>query len=243
MTLTAQFEQQPIVLELPDVRIVTRGQTAINSKSEYLTGMLSIEGAATEEYNLKDVALQIKGRGNYSWDALRTIKPSYRMRLVEKQSLLGMSPAERDWVLLTTYNDVTMLRNYTTWRLGQVFDNIPHSVTGHYVTLYVNDEYKGIYLLCERIEANRLGLNDQSMNYDKDYLLEHDARAAGEGVQGLDWFYYAGGQQPAVIKSQVNSKQDAQFIQKAVTQLNEAMMSGDKARIGALMDIPARVDF
>jgi len=243
VTLTAQFEQQPIVLELPDVRIVTRGQTAINSKSEYLTGMLSIEGAATEEYNLKDVALQIKGRGNYSWDALRTIKPSYRMRLVEKQSLLGMSPAERDWVLLTTYNDVTMLRNYTTWRLGQVFDNIPHSVTGHYVTLYVNDEYKGIYLLCERIEANRLGLNDQSMNYDKDYLLEHDARAAGEGVQGLDWFYYAGGQQPAVIKSQVNSKQDAQFIQKAVTQLNEAMMSGDKARIGALMDIPALVDF
>ena len=214
----------------------------INSTTEYRLGTFSIDGADEEAYNVENLALEIKGRGNYSWSSLRDIKPSYRVRLAQKNDLLGMGE-ERDWVLLTTYNDMTMLRNYTTWRLGQVFDNVPHSAKSRFVTLYINDEYRGVYLLCERIEASRLGLEDELPEVNRDYLLELDARASGEGVEGLDWFYVSGGQQPFVIKSQVNSKKDTQYIQAAVTKLNEAMLSGDKNRIGAIMDISSLVDF
>lgn len=240
--LTANFVQQPIILDLPDVRINTLGEEEVNSTTEYRTGMLSITGADQDEYNLTDIALQIKGRGNYSWSSLRDIKPSYRIRLTQKQELLGMGIEEKDWVLLTTYNDVSMLRNYTTWRLGQIFDNVSHSCTGNFVTLYLNGEYKGIYLLCDRIEASRLELEDETMDPDKDYLLELDARASGEGVKDLDWFTVSGGQQPFVIKSQVNSKLETKYIQAAVTMMNNALLSGDRSKIATVVDIPSLVD-
>jgi hypothetical protein len=242
VTLTARFVKQEIVPDIPDLHIKTLGQEEIDSKTEYRTGMLSIRGSDNAEYNQSGLPLEIKGRGNYSWDALKNIKPSYRVRLANKESLLGIGIEEKDWVLLSVYNDVTMLRNYATWRLGEMFDNLPHSVKGRYVTLYINDEYRGVYLLCEQIEASRLELADDGVDPNRDYLLELDARAAGEGVQGLDWFTVNGGQQPFVIKSQINNKQDTAYIQAEVTKLNTVLLSGDMAKINAVADIPSLVD-
>ena len=239
--LTAHFEEQPISVNLPEVHIHTLDGEDVTSKSEYLTGMFNIVGSDTKSYNVSNLPMEIRGRGNYSWDALRDLKPSYRVRLTQKQSLLGMD-AERDWVLLTVYNDVSMLRNYITGRLSQMFENLPHGVKGEFVTLYLNEEYCGVYLLCERIEASRLDLNDEADTLDKDYLFEMDARAAGEGQLDLDWFYAAGAQQPFVIKSEIRSTAETRFLKSMVEKMNKALLSGDRKTIETMVDIPSLVD-
>ena len=213
-----------------------------NFVSEYINGTLSIQKSDNENYNVTELAMEIKGRGNSTWNSFRSYKPSYRLQLRNKESLLGIGDADKDWLLLTTYADVSMLRNYITWRLGDVFDNLPHSVQGEYVVLYLNGDYRGVYLLCERIEASRLGLDDEEEKLDKDYLLELDSRAAGEGREGLDWFTVEGGQQPFVIKSQVNNSDETAYIQKVVSVLNKALLSGDMQRIAAMVDIDSLVD-
>ena len=58
--------------------------------------------------------LQIRGRGNSTWGMPK--KP-YRLKLTDKQSLLGM-PSSRDWVLLANYSDKTLLRNALALDLG-----------------------------------------------------------------------------------------------------------------------------
>ncbi len=241
VTIVAHFSPKSIVLDLPEIHINTWDGSAITSNTEYKNGTICITGADDQKHNVTDLALQIRGRGNYLWDILKNQKPSYRIRLVNKTDLLGYGE-ERDWILLTTYSDVSLLRNYITWRLGDIFDGLPHSVQGEYVSLYLNGDYRGVYLLCERIEASRLELDDEDEMLDKDYLLELDGRAEGEGREGLDWFRIDGGQQPFVIKSQVNNEKETTYIKMAVTALHEALMSGDVYRIAAVADIDSIVD-
>jgi len=67
-------------------------------------------------------------------------------------SLLGM-PEENDWILLANYNDKTFMRNTLAYELSRRM--------GHYaprtkmVEVIVNNEYKGIYILTEKIKQDK----------------------------------------------------------------------------------------
>lgn len=67
-------------------------------------------------------------------------------------SLLGM-PEENDWILLANYNDKTFMRNTLAYELSRKM--------GHYaprtkmVEVIVNNEYKGIYILTEKIKQDK----------------------------------------------------------------------------------------
>ena len=111
-----------------------------------------------------EVATQIKGRGNASWNYNK--KP-YALKLGKKTSVLGM-PKHKRWVLLANWKDRTLLRNDATfWLSQQVSDNIkspsfPYSVHGQFVELEFNGQYRGNYYLCEqiKIDKNRLNLTE-----------------------------------------------------------------------------------
>lgn len=108
----------------------------------------------TDPHNNYDGKIGIEIRGNYS--ASLPQKP-YTMRLQDPfgnqvdSSIIGM-PAEHDWLLIANYNDKSFARNVIPY---QVFDEI-----GHYaprrklVDVVINDEYKGIYLLTEKIKKD-----------------------------------------------------------------------------------------
>ena len=73
-------------------------------------------------------------------------------------SLLGM-PLEEDWILYAPYSDKTMLRNAITFYLGGKLGNWQPEFA--FCELYLNREYKGVYLLMEKIkrDKNRLDLS------------------------------------------------------------------------------------
>jgi len=126
--------------------------------------------------------LQIRGRGNSTWGMPK--KP-YRLKLTDKQSLLGM-PSSKDWVLLANYSDKTLLRNKLALELGAGI-GMPWTPRTAFVELYLNNRYDGVYLLAENIKIAKDRVNIDELE-DEDvaadhisggYLLEVDFRHDG----------------------------------------------------------------
>lgn len=99
----------------------------------------------------------IRGRGNSTWYAA---KRPYKVKLDTKQDLLGMG-ANKHWILLANYYDITMLRNKFTYWLGAELgmEYTPQCV---FVDVVMNGEYLGSYYLCEqiRIGDSRVDIDD-----------------------------------------------------------------------------------
>jgi len=90
-------------------------------------------------------------------------KKSYRFELVNDQReerdlpLLGLPPGA-DWVLHSCASDRTCLRNVLAYELGRAFGR--YAPRTRFVELVVEDQYRGIYVLVERIrrDKNRVDL-------------------------------------------------------------------------------------
>lgn len=72
-------------------------------------------------------------------------------------SLLGM-PAENDWVLLSNYNDRSLMKNQLAYDLFREMSN--YSVRTQLCEVLVDSAYRGIYLFAEKIkrDANRVDI-------------------------------------------------------------------------------------
>lgn len=121
--------------------------------------------------------ITIRGRGNTSWDGIP--KKSYKIEFEKKAPLLGM-PENKDWVLIPNYSDKTLIKNYIAYRLSA---NLGATYTPRcdFVELYLNGQYLGLYLLCEKIKEgkNRVKLPKDTLSY----IVEVDFKyRAGEQV-------------------------------------------------------------
>jgi hypothetical protein len=172
----------PQRVQLPVLRITTDNAAPIVSKEVYITGQMSlvsnVAGAAAV-----NGGLQIRGRGNSTWD-IHPKKP-YRLKLTDKQPLLGM-PSSKDWVLLANYSDKTLLRNAAALDLGTKM-GFPWSPRSAFVEVYLNDRYDGVYQLMENIKVTKDRVNIDELaaadvgadRITGGYLLEVDFREDG----------------------------------------------------------------
>ena len=157
-----------------------------NSESGYMT-IISEEGDMVYSGQLE----RIKGRGNTSWDAP---KKSYSLKLSSQASLLGMEAAE-NWILTANYYDGAYIRNALgSWLADQA--GLAWAVDSRFADLYVNEEYRGIYQIMERIE-----LKEGRIDAAGGWLLEMDypERAVYE-----DNVLYLENGQPVVIHEPAN---------------------------------------
>jgi hypothetical protein len=124
----------------------------------------------------------ITGRGNSTW---RYPKKSYSIKLESAEDLLDMGRAQ-NWILLSNVEDITYLRNKITYDMA-----IEAGMTGapesRYIDLYINDQYNGMYLLCEKIEPgeNRIPMTDLDMEnkrLNKDIQLAEPVRRLHRGT-------------------------------------------------------------
>lgn len=96
-------------------------------------------------------------RGN---TALLQPKKSYLVKLDEEENLLNMGKSNK-WILLSNACDESNLRNKIVYDSAMKI-GLNNSPKTSYVDLYINGEYKGIYLLAEKIavEKNRIDIKD-----------------------------------------------------------------------------------
>lgn len=237
LTITAVYQRTVPELTLPILRIDTGGN-AISSTSTYISARVTAENCP-EEYAFKNQRANVRGRGNTSWSFQD--KPPYKLNFIKDVSLFGIGEADKDWLLLSTYTDKSFLRNYSMFRLGQMLEGIEYAPACTFIELYIGDDYKGVYLLTEQIEAcsARLDLNDGGKEPDKDYLIELDSRAEQDG---LTYFTIPNGQKPFSVKSTVYTTKETQYIAKEVSKLNSALLSGNEEQIRKLCNMESLVD-
>lgn len=129
----------------------------------------------------------MRGHGNGSW--LDAEKRSYQITLAEKTGLLDM-PAARRWLLISNVFDKSLLRSQTVFALARAA-GVAFTPEARQVELYVNGEYQGCYLLCEKVEvgSDRVDIPDlDKLNYaaalDAGQPLEEEPRILQSGAAG-----------------------------------------------------------
>ena len=111
--------------------------------------ILDSDGAAEYCDLAADTKSEIKGRGNATFTYLK--KP-YQIKLSAKTDLFGMG-ASKTWILLANYTDQSALHNALAFELSEALD-VPYSIEYRYVNLYIDGEYRGLYMICEKVQVD-----------------------------------------------------------------------------------------
>ena len=155
--------------DLPIVVINTNGQAIVDDPKIVADMGIIYNGVGVRNYmtdpmNEYNGKIGIERRGNYS--ASLPQKP-YSLKLIDDfgiqidSSLIGM-PAEHDWVLIANYNDKSFARNVIPYHL---FDEMGHWAPRHrLVDVVLNGEYKGIYLLAEKVKRDNTRVDIATVN-------------------------------------------------------------------------------
>ena len=171
-------------------------------KSNKATGnMLLVNADGTAVYN--DGLTQIKGRGNSTW--LSDKKP-YQIKLSEKTDLLQTGAednAAKTWVLLANYSDQTVMRNTLIYDLGLEL-GMDFCTENNWVNLYYDGEYRGCYLLSEKVEvgSGRVDITDlEELNEEANAGVEIEGLPVetGKTANGATYRYCAGMKSPEDI--------------------------------------------
>ena len=163
--------------EMPTVYVKCKNNAPVISEDTYVECKVSIECECGElEFSNIDAGIRTRGNSSLPKDPINNQTP-YRIKFNEKRSVLGLnSGAEcKNWVLLKP----EQLTGAITFFMGQMI----LSEDGYYcsdsqlVELYLNGEYRGVYLLCEQsqINPNRVDVFETPKGYTSyktGYLLE-----------------------------------------------------------------------
>ena len=145
---------------LPVLYITTEDSVPITSKTEYVNAIYWLDpmgAAGVSAVGSADapLAMEIKGRGNASWNR---VKKPYRLRLAEKVPLMGMNK-NRHFVLLNEWSDG---RGRLTWEMGFYVSRLlglQWTPEHHPVELVLNGDYQGLYFLTEKIRVGKQRVN------------------------------------------------------------------------------------
>lgn len=161
-----------------DMGVIDNGFGVINSISDPFNdynGKISIEyrGSSSQTFPKKPYALETQDSiGNNN-----------------NVSLLDM-PIENDWILYAPYSDKALMRNFLTFDLGRKMGH--YSTRTVYCELVINGDYKGIYILMEKIKRDKDRVDIAKLDADDlagdsltgGYIVKFDKYT---GTGGVDW--------------------------------------------------------
>ena len=263
ITLTAEWEKltnlPAMVVELSDKNGNAYPLSSV-TREKYVDSKITITNTE-DKFLLSSLKSSFKGRGNGSWTDSGD-KKGYKIKFDKKQSLFGRA-ANKHWVVIacTNFDDVTMSRNYLAYNMGnQVFTNIEYATQARWIDLYVNNEYRGVYLLCEHVRVGN-GRVDIESDYLEDnfentgYLVEYDAYYSG--VEGIDYFKVDGLKYAFTVHSpdpeDCNDETEGglgtpyymrqvAYIKDYVTDVYNAALAGNYNKFAELADVDSFVD-
>ena len=157
-TYTAYFKEK--ALDLPILVLTTDNGKDITSKDVYVKGKISVKNV-DKEYILDDLAMEIRGRGNYTWGSTFNSDPMYnkrpyKIKLSEQQKLAGVGEGKsKQWALLADHCDQSLLRNNIVYSFAKSLSGIVWQPAVQSVEVYLNGDYIGVYLLCEQVQVNK----------------------------------------------------------------------------------------
>ena len=223
---------------LPVMYITTENNTPVTSKDTYLNATYYLDAKGIAGYEnigsaSAPLTMEIKGRGNYSWTGFN--KKPYRIKLADKQPLLGMIKSKH-FTLLAHADDAKDKKGYMRNGIGfELSKMIGMAWTPEVrpLELVMNGDYIGLYFLTEHIRVDKDRVNiveqeDEETDAQKitgGWLVEIDNYDSDphitikEGGKTTMWVTY---KTPEVLSSQ----QEAYLTQQI--QLLDNLIYGDK---------------
>ncbi|MCL2444107.1 MAG: CotH kinase family protein, partial [Treponema sp.] len=143
--------------KLPVITINTLNSVLIADRETWVTMTFSLTDPIKPSNNIPAISgQQIRGRGNSSWTMVPAEgKKPYRIRFTsnQQQSPFGL-PAARNWVLLRVGPDINTPFGFELGkRLG-----LQYTCSYNPVNVYLNGNYRGVYLFTEHRQADPAGL-------------------------------------------------------------------------------------
>lgn len=242
---------------LPKMFINLEYFVSINSinRENYLNSTITILSNDAND-NFIAIPSEFKGRGHGSWDS--GPKKGYRIKLFNKEALFGEAKSKH-WVLLAGANfyDTTLSKNAMAFNLANnVFDNIEYATSTNFVELYINGDYRGIYILAEhvRVDKERVNIKAEFGVNNTGYLIEYDAYATERGPEGIYYFVVEGYKHPFTIKrpdpddfdregiTEETFRNQVNYIKEYTTTAMRAALEGNLKTFRQYVDINSVID-
>ncbi|MBN1415593.1 MAG: CotH kinase family protein [Bacteroidales bacterium] len=234
-----EFHESPVYVSsnLPIVVIQTGGQAIPDDvRIEARMGVINNNGGRiyfNGAFNEFDGKISIEIRGSSS--AWLSDKKSYSLETQNDTNgnlnipLLGL-PVENDWVLVGEYSDKTLIRNALAYEISRRMGR--YAGRTRFCELVLNDDYRGVYMLTEKVKRDRNRLDIATLNPDEvsgddltgGYIIRIDRpdeywispyKSPGTGKNVLISYYYPKGiTMPEVQKD---------YIRNYVTQFENAL--------------------
>lgn len=137
---------------------LSTGETLDNStkKSCFITWVQANGDTLFDEMHAK---VKLRGEGH---GALKFEKSSYTFKLSEARVLDSM-PKEKDWILNAAYIDKSLVRTKLSYDLFRAMSAKNVAPQTSWVELWFNDDYRGVYLLHEKMDATRMGVDKNDL--------------------------------------------------------------------------------
>lgn len=230
-------------------------------KTNYTQMTLTVDNCPAQ-YRKNAFAGGIRVRGN-STNQDAVTKRAWRLKFNNKTNLMGLNGGQKfkSWVLMADYFDQSMFRNYSAWYMGRSLFKYSgnYASDATHVNLYMNGDYRGVYLLGEQQQCNtgRLSLaepEDGETSTNVGYLLEIDGLIAqgksdeeynftinvGSSQQGGwgGWGGFGGTNKSYAVKSDIFDEAQFEYIKKYVTNvftiLENAVKTGSNKKLQTL---------
>ncbi|MBO5095068.1 MAG: CotH kinase family protein [Lachnospiraceae bacterium] len=158
--------------------------------------MVESDGSVRASGTLK----KLKSRGNATF--LEDKKP-YQMTLDDAADLLGSGMQDK-YILLANRQDQSLLRDRIMYDMSAEM-GLDYSAVSRFVDLYVNEEYRGSYQLCEKVETGhgRMEINTETKETETGFLVTLEY-AATDRLAEADYYFTTSKGQNVVVKRPKN---------------------------------------
>jgi len=182
-------------LKLPYINVNTNGQTIIDEpKRRASMQIVDIDDEENEKVVFNGF-IGIELRGSSSQALFE--KKSYGVETQDEggldlDTMLFDFPTEEDWIFYGPYSDKTLMRNKLIFDLANELD--AYASQTKYFELFINNDYKGLYVLMEKIKRDKNRVDISKLNPDENagedltggYIIKID-KASGNGNQSTEY--------------------------------------------------------
>jgi hypothetical protein len=166
----------------------------------------------------------------------------------ENVSLLGM-PAEHDWILNSLNFEPSLVRDYICYNLSRQMGN--YATRTAYCEVVINGNYKGLYILQEKIKSDKnrvdiIGItpDDNTLpNLSGGYITKADKITGGDqvafNIDGINYIHHE--PNPEEVTTPQNNYINGIFtkLQTAAAASNSSLANG----YPSIIDVPSFIDF
>lgn len=177
--------------EMPIIIISTNQNTILQDSK--ICGTMTLLENGKEPYN-SFIGIELRGSSSTSYP-----KKSYLIELwknsqvINERSLLGMR-VDDDWILDGMWNEPIRIRDFTSHDLWLEIASKPNNevnfkmgIARKYCELFLNNKYKGLYYIGEKVDEKQLKLKEFDKQIEGELYLGY-TRASGTAYSGLDDF-------------------------------------------------------